>query len=109
MPASCSQRQSYSWIDVRAANCPSSINTEHNGKTPPQDNNNPLVRKWSCGVVCSYVSKEENGRHYAVAEENQHHRAKELPDHFTERAGQWRRFSYSLTCHRYSLLFCVGD
>ena len=73
---------------MSATDSSSDVDTEHNGETPPKDDNNPLVRKWSCGVVCAYVSKEENSRHNTVTEENQDHRAKELSDHFTPDAGQ---------------------
>src|SRR5260221_5767470 len=109
MPSGCSQRQSYGRIDMSATDSSSDVDTKHNGKSPPKNDNNPIVRKWSRGVTCAYVSKEENGRYAAITEENQDHCAKELSDHFTERAGQWRRSSYSLTCHRYSLLFCGED
>src|SRR5437016_2375996 len=95
---------------MSATDSSSDVDTQHNGKTPPKNDNNPLDRKWAWATICaSYVAIEESGRHYTVTEENQGHCAKELSDHFTERAGQWRRCSSSLTCHRYSLLFCVGD
>src|SRR5258708_36045720 len=94
---------------MSATDSSSDVDTEHNGETPPKDDNNPLVRKWSRGVVCAYVSKEENGRHYAVTEENQDHRAKELSNRFAKRTGVrgWR--GYRSRCHKCSLLFCVRD
>src|SRR5207248_7487367 len=40
------QRQCYGRIEVSAANCATHIDTQHDGKTPPQDNHNPLSVKW---------------------------------------------------------------
>src|SRR2546421_791162 len=106
MSAGCRQRQSYGRIDVSATDSSSDVDTEHNSKTPPKDDNNPLVRKWSRGVVCAYVSKEENGRYTTIAEEDQDHCTEKFSNHFTINAREWRRSAYRLTCHGFSLHFC---
>src|SRR5260221_1153501 len=59
MPSGCSQRQSYGRIDMSATDTSSDVDTEHNGTTPPKNDNNPLVRKCSRGVPCTYVSNKE--------------------------------------------------
>jgi hypothetical protein len=77
MPTSYSQPHCYGWIEVRAANCSGNINTEHNSETPSESDDNPFIHAWDCS------RKESKGCHNAITEENQDHRPKKLPGHFT--------------------------
>src|SRR5215471_18213835 len=99
MPACCRQPQSYGRIDMGTANCSSDVDTQHNGETPSEDDDRPGAHAWD------YSLKESKDCHAAITEEDQDHRAKELPDHFTGQATvEWSRSAFSLSCHNCSLL-----
>src|SRR5947209_6066429 len=99
--ACCGQPQRYSRVEMGTAYCSSNVDAEHNGKTPPKDNDRPGIGTYTHSLC---FTKEPKDCHTTIAKEDQHHRAEELCNHFARRTGERGRRGYRSRCHKCSLL-----